>query len=49
MPVTVLVDGHGVGDLAPDSALEVSVGSETCLLALLPGVTFFTRYHDVFP
>jgi NAD+ kinase len=48
-PVTVLVDGHEVGGLVPESALSVRVGDETCRLALLPEVTFFSRYHDVFP
>ncbi len=49
LPVTVLVDGHEVGGLGPESALSVGVGDETCCLALLPEVTFFSRYHDVFP
>jgi NAD+ kinase len=49
MPVTVLVDGHEVGGLEDGAALEVGVGDETCSLALLPEVTFFSRYHDVFP
>lgn len=48
-PVTVLVDGHEVGELPAEGALEVGVGEETCRLALLPEVTFFTRYHAVFP
>jgi NAD+ kinase len=49
LPVTVLVDGHEVGALGPQRALTVGVGDETCRLALLPEVTFFSRYHDVFP
>jgi NAD+ kinase len=49
LPVTVLVDGHEVGALGPESALAVGVGEKTCRLALLPEVTFFSRYHDVFP
>jgi NAD+ kinase len=48
-PVTVLVDGHVVGELAGDSALEVGVGGKTCRLALLPEVNFFSRYRSVFP
>jgi NAD+ kinase len=48
-PVTVLVDGHEVGELEPENALAVEVGEETCRLALLPEVTFFSRYHNVFP
>jgi NAD+ kinase len=47
--VAVLVDGHGVGELATDDALDVALGGETALLALLPEVTFFTRYQNVFP
>ena len=47
--VTVLVDGHGVGELAADGPLDVGLGDEFCQLALLPEVTFFTRYHNVFP
>jgi NAD+ kinase len=47
--VAVLVDGHSVGELATDDALDVALGGETALLALLPEVTFFTRYHNVFP
>jgi NAD+ kinase len=47
--VAVLVDGHSVGELAADDALDVALGGETALLALLPEVTFFTRYHNVFP
>ena len=49
MPVTVLVDGHEVGDLSGESALDVGVGDQTSRLAVLPDVTFFTRYHHVFP
>ncbi|HEX2045868.1 MAG TPA: NAD(+)/NADH kinase [Gaiellaceae bacterium] len=47
-PVTVLVDGHEVGALAGDGGLEVGVGGDRCRLALLPEVTFFSRYHDLF-
>jgi NAD+ kinase len=49
LPVTVLVDGHEVGELSAGGAIDVGVGDETCLLALLPEVTFFARYHEVFP
>lgn len=48
-PVTVLVDGHVVGELLGEDRLDVSVGEQTCRLALLPEVTFFSRYHAVFP
>jgi NAD kinase len=47
--VTVLVDGREVGELAGDAALEVRVGEQTCRLAVLPEVNFFSRYHRVFP
>jgi NAD+ kinase len=49
LPVTVLVDGHAVGELVRDEEIAVVVGPEHCRLALLPQVTFFTRYHEVFP
>ena len=47
--VTVLVDGKSVADLAPEGAITVSIGDETASLAVLPEVSFFTRYHAVFP
>ena len=47
--VTVLVDGTSVGDLAPGARLTVSLGQQTAGLAVLPEVSFFTRYHAVFP
>jgi NAD+ kinase len=46
--VTVLVDGQSVTELAPGEALAVDVGAQKALLALLPEVTFFSRYRDVF-
>jgi NAD+ kinase len=46
--VTVLVDGQAVGEMATSESFSVGIGEETCLLALLPEVTFFARYHDVF-
>jgi NAD+ kinase len=49
VPLTVLVDGHEVGALAPAGTIDVGIGEATCLLAHLPEVTFFTRYHAVFP
>ena len=48
-PVSVLADGRGCAELATGDTLEVAVGSEKSLLAHLPEVTFFTRYHEVFP
>jgi len=49
LPVTVLVDGNAVGELERGEELAVVVGPEHCRLAMLPEVTFFTRYHQVFP
>jgi NAD+ kinase len=47
--VSVLADGQGCAELATGETLEVALGSEKSLLAHLPEVSFFTRYHDVFP
>jgi NAD+ kinase len=47
--VTVLVDGHAVGELRRDDSISVGLGDKTGRLALLPEVTFFARYRDVFP
>jgi NAD+ kinase len=49
LAVTVLVDGHAVGELGRDGEIAVELGPDGCRLAVLPEVTFFTRYHDVFP
>jgi NAD+ kinase len=46
--VAVLVDGHRVGELDPGQSLAIEVGAEKALLALLPEVTFFSRYREVF-
>jgi hypothetical protein len=43
------VDGGAVGELARGGEIVVALGPENCRLAVLPEVTFFTRYHDVFP
>src|SRR4029450_10148354 len=47
--VTVLVDGTAVGELASDDSITVCIGDQMSHLAVLPEVTFFTRYHTVFP
>ena len=49
VPVAVLADGHQIGELEPGGALEVRLAEARSLLALLPEVTFFARYHEVFP
>jgi NAD+ kinase len=47
--VTVLVDGNAVDELGRGGSLSVGIGEDSCRLALLPEVTFFSRYHEVFP
>ncbi|MEO8291454.1 MAG: NAD(+)/NADH kinase [Gaiellaceae bacterium] len=47
--VTVLVDGNAVGELEPSASMKVGIGDRTAALAVLPDVTFFSRYHAVFP
>ena len=49
VPVTVLVDGGVVAELQREGEMAVAVGQEHSRLALLPEVTFFSRYHEVFP
>jgi NAD+ kinase len=48
-PVTVLVDGRSVGLLEPADGLSVAIGEATAHLAVLPEISFFTRYRSVFP
>jgi NAD+ kinase len=48
VPVAVLADGHSVGELVYGEALEVGIGDDPGLLALLPEATFFVRYNEVF-
>ena len=46
--VTVLVDGHRFADLIPGGVASVRLDDRRSLLASLPEVTFFRRYHDTF-
>ncbi len=48
VPVAVLVDGQPIGELQEREALSVDVGAQRAHLALLPDVTFFSRYREVF-
>jgi NAD+ kinase len=48
VPVAVLVDGQSIGELTFGQSLTVDVGVARALLALLPEVTFFSRYREVF-
>jgi NAD+ kinase len=45
---SVLVDGHPVGTLGSGDSAEIGLGGERSLLAVLPEVTFFRRYHEIF-
>lgn len=49
LAVAVLADGHRIGALEPGDFLSAGIGPERSRLALLPEVTFFGRYHEVFP
>ena len=46
--LTVLADGHEVGELHADEHVTVRLGPKRTRLATLPEVTFFTRYRDTF-
>jgi NAD+ kinase len=48
VPVTVLVDGHPVADIAFDQKLCVRLGEATSLLATLPDRAFVRRYRETF-
>jgi NAD+ kinase len=48
VPVTVLVDGHGVAEVGPGGRVTIRLGEQRSLLATLPEVTFFRRYRDTF-
>jgi NAD+ kinase len=46
--VTVIVDGHGVGEVEPGASVTIRLAEQRSLLATLPEVTFFRRYRDAF-
>ena len=46
--VTVLVDGHLLGDLGANAEVRVRMSDERTLLATLPEQTFFRRYRETF-
>lgn len=48
VPVSVLVDGHPVAELAPAARAVVRLCGERSLLGTLPEATFFTRYRETF-
>ncbi|HEY6032129.1 MAG TPA: hypothetical protein VIU44_16280, partial [Gaiellaceae bacterium] len=48
VPVSVLVDGHPVAELAPAGRAVVRLCGERSLLGTLPEAMFFTRYRETF-
>jgi NAD+ kinase len=46
--VTIIVDGHAVGEVGTGSSVTIRLGEQRSLLATLPEVTFFRRYRDAF-
>jgi NAD+ kinase len=44
----VLVDGHRVGDIAPNGEIAIYLCEQWSLLATLPETTFFQRYRETF-
>ncbi|MEP6812951.1 MAG: NAD(+)/NADH kinase [Actinomycetota bacterium] len=48
VPCSVLVDGHRVGDIAPNGEIAINLSSQSSLLATLPETTFFGRYRETF-
>ena len=48
VPVTVLADGHEVGQLGQGDRATITLGAERSRLGTLPDVTFFRRYRNTF-
>jgi NAD+ kinase len=48
VPVTVLADGHKVGELSTDESVTIRLAEARSLLATLPESTFFRRYRETF-
>jgi NAD+ kinase len=46
--VSVLVDGHTVGDVDSESPIMIRLGERRAVLATLPEATFFRRYRETF-
>jgi NAD+ kinase len=46
--VSVIVDGHEIGEVDGGERVSVRLGDRRALLATLPETTFFRRYSDVF-
>jgi NAD+ kinase len=45
---SVLVDGHGVAEIATAAPITMRLGEQRSLLATLPEATFFRRYRETF-
>jgi NAD+ kinase len=48
VPLTVLVDGHVLVEIAFGSPIVIRLGEQRSLLATLPEATFFRRYRETF-
>ena len=48
VPLTVLTDGHALGEIPPSHSATVRLGEQSSLLATLPESTFFHRYRRTF-
>ena len=48
VPLTVLTDGHALGEIPPSHSATVRLGEQFSLLATLPESTFFHRYRRTF-
>jgi NAD+ kinase len=46
--VTVLADGHSFAELGSGERVTIRLGPDRTLLATLPEITFFSRYHSTF-
>ncbi len=44
----VIIDGHGVGSIAPGDLVRLRLGDQRSLLATIPEATFFSRYASAF-
>lgn len=47
-PVTVLIDGQPVGEIASERKVQIRLGQEKSLLATLPDRAFVRRYRETF-
>jgi NAD+ kinase len=48
VPVSVLTDGHALGEIPPAGSATVRLGEKKSLLGTLPETTFFSRYSRAF-